>query len=181
MITTVFLDRDGVINDVLMRDGIVSSPRHFAEFTVVPEFVDFHRQISKFPLKIFVVSNQPDVSRQLLPVEELAKMTAEMQRQFNFDEIVYCTHDDSDQCPCRKPKPGMITNLLDKYKLSCKEAIFIGDSEKDVAAGKAAGVPTICLRRDYNTAGLQAEFIVDQLLEVLDLIEFTDAAKSFST
>ncbi len=178
MINTLFLDRDGVINEVLMRDGTVSSPRHFSEFTVMPEFVAFYRQISKFKLRIFVVSNQPDVSRQLLPVEELEKMTAELKRQFKFDEIVYCTHDDSHQCSCRKPRPGMINDLLEKYQLSCKEAVFIGDTAKDVAAGKAAGVTTICLRRNYNADGLQAEFIVDRLVEVLDLIQFTDAAES---
>src|SRR6185437_7759938 len=107
----LFLDRDGVINEIVMRGDVVSSPRSLYEFNIRPEFEQFHEELQGRNLNLFVVSNQPDVSRRLLPESILADMTALLDR-FAFKEIVYCIHDDSHGCQCRKPKPGMITRLL---------------------------------------------------------------------
>ena len=173
-IDAIFFDRDGIINEVVMRDGIVSSPRCCAEFQIAPDFIELHAALRQHSVKMFVVSNQPDVSRKLLPAHELRQMDDEMKRQFAFDEIVYCTHDDSHGCECRKPKPGMIISLLNKYNLSPKRVVFIGDSKKDVEAGRAAGVTTIYVQRGYNSEAEGAEFTVHSLREVLEVVTFTD-------
>lgn len=172
-IDAIFFDRDGIINEVVMRDGIVSSPRCSAEFRIVPDFVDLHAALRRHAVRMFVVSNQPDVSRELLPANELRQMDEELHRLFGFDEIVYCTHDDSHGCECRKPRPGMIISLLQKYELQPERVIFVGDSKKDVLAGRAARVPTVLLKRPYN-AEIEAEFTVDTLREILDLVTFAE-------
>ena len=172
-INTIFFDRDGVINNVVIRDIGVSAPRVFSEFEILSEFENFHAATSALPLKRFVVSNQPDVSRNLLPAAELDKMTDELKARFAFDEVMYCTHDNHHECSCRKPKSGMITHLLQKYNLDSKRCILIGDSYKDVLAGQGAGVTTILVRRDYNpNQQCRPEFIVDNLREVLNIITF---------
>lgn len=173
-IEAIFLDRDGIINEVVMRDGVVSSPRCAGEFRVLPDFVEFYNSIRKHKVKLFVISNQPDVKRNLLDSSELTLMDEAMKSQFQFDEIVYCTHDDSDCCECRKPKPGMIISLLQKHGLQRDRVIFIGDSKKDVGAGKAAGVTTVYLRRSYNSEAEGAEFTVHSLREVLDIVTFVE-------
>ena len=172
MPTNIFLDRDGVINEVIMRGGIAASPRHVGEFIVRDEFIRFYKEIEPRALKLFVVSNQPDVSRRLMQAAELAAMNARMQ-QFAFEEIVYCLHDDGDRCRCRKPKPGMISDLVDKYGLDKEQSILIGDSPKDVLAGQAAGIRTVYLRSAYNQQAVFAsppDFIVDSLGEILGII-----------
>jgi D-glycero-D-manno-heptose 1,7-bisphosphate phosphatase len=170
MLNTIFLDRDGVINEVVLREGVVSSPRSLDEFAIRPEFIEFHEQLEPDRFNLFVISNQPDVARELLDPLELAAMTAGLER-FNFREIVYCLHDDRQQCQCLKPKPGMITSLLDKHGLDKSQSILIGDSKKDILAGQAAGIRTVYLKQAYNQQpGCQPEYIVDSLREILGII-----------
>ena len=169
-IKNVFLDRDGVINEVVMRDGQVSSPRVPEEFSIRQEFKDFHKQLSGQSLNFFVVSNQPDVSRNLLDPIDLDVMTA-LLKQFKFRDIAYCIHDDSHNCQCRKPKPGMINSVLDKFKLAREESLIIGDSKKDIQAGQAASITTIYLKRSYNsTPECSPNYIVSTLAEAVGII-----------
>jgi D-glycero-D-manno-heptose 1,7-bisphosphate phosphatase len=168
-ISTIFFDRDGVINDIVMRGPTVGSPRAVAEFVIRPDFVEFHRQLSRYNLNLFVVSNQPDVSRQVLSESVLSTMT-EMLSGFNFREVVYCRHDDSHECSCRKPKPGMIVDLLAKYGLDPKEALLVGDSHKDILAGRAAELCTVMLRRAYNLEDVCApDFVVNDIRELFEI------------
>jgi len=172
MVNTVFFDRDGVINEVVLRAGLVSSPRSFDEFRLRHDFVATFEKIRNRDISFFVVSNQPDVSRGLLSPATLAEMTQLLQERFKFKEVVYCMHDNHDQCLCRKPKPGMFNYLVEKYALESARAIFIGDSAKDVLAGSAAGIRTIYLRQKHDQlSGCQPDFIVDSLAEILPIID----------
>lgn len=172
MVNTVFFDRDGVINEVVLRAGLVSSPRSYDEFRLRHDFVATFEKIRNRDINFFVVSNQPDVSRGLLSSDALAEMTQLLQERFKFKEVVYCLHDNDDQCLCRKPKPGMLNYLVEKYAIECGRAIFIGDSAKDVLAGSAAGIRTIYLRQKYaQLSGCQPDFIVDSLAEILPIID----------
>ena len=173
MLKTIFLDRDGIINDVVMRGSIVSSPRTIEEFRIREDFRLFYECISRRQYDLFVISNQPDVSRNLLSDEALGHMDDMLRSHFTITEIVYCRHDDVHACPCRKPKPGMISQLLHKYGLEGNEAIIIGDSYKDILAGKAAGIRTIYYRQGYNsTISCEPDFVVDSLTEALELPVF---------
>jgi D-glycero-D-manno-heptose 1,7-bisphosphate phosphatase len=173
-IRTIFFDRDGVINDVVMRGSSVSSPRTLAEFHIRPDFRELYSNLTRYKLQFFVVSNQPDVSRGFMEDSALVAMT-ETLSEFKFGEILYCRHDDSDGCACRKPKPGMIGGVLAKYGLEPKEALILGDSHKDVQAGRAAGIGTVLIRRPYNQdSDCQPDYFIDEILQLLQLdgIEF---------
>mgnify|MGYP006418440159 CR=1 FL=1 len=146
----LFLDRDGIINEVIIRNNKVSSPRTFEEFKIRDEFKLFYDQIKSLNLNIFVVSNQPDIARSLMDKKVLEKIDKKLFKHFNFTEICYCTHDDKDHCPCRKPKPGLVLNLLHKYNLNKGDSFLIGDSHKDIFAGNNAGIKTVLLKTSYN-------------------------------
>ena len=170
-IKTIFLDRDGIINDVVIRDSVISSPRHPGEFHITEDFPHLYEVIRG--LNLFVVTNQPDVSRKLLDESILEKIHQSLQSRFEFREVAYCPHDDAAQCDCRKPKPGMILRLLEKYSLRPSEAVIIGDSGKDILAGQAAGIRTVYCRRTYNDPGdCHPDLTVDGLLEFAKLKEF---------
>jgi D-glycero-D-manno-heptose 1,7-bisphosphate phosphatase len=170
---TIFLDRDGIINDVVMRDSGISSPRALSEFRITEDFPPLYHRISK--LNLFVVTNQPDVSRNLLDVGVLNNIHASLLDRFDLREILYCPHDDSANCNCRKPKPGMILSLLDKYGLDAAEAAIIGDSHKDILAGQAAGIRTFYCRRSYSAdISCQPDLVVNHLGELLELPEFSN-------
>ncbi len=151
MIRSIFFDRDGVVNEVVFRDGGAFSPLRFEEFRIRKEFVDFYDTISKRDLNLFVVSNQPDIARKRMSEADLESMTSAMEKLFRFKEILYCRHDDADNCDCRKPKPGLINTLVSKYSLKREECLIVGDSWKDMAAGQNAGIKTVFLEGGYNT------------------------------
>ena len=113
----IFLDRDGIINEVIIRNGVVSSPRNFDEFVIRNDFLDFIK-VTKKNFNFFVMTNQPDIKRNLLLETDLQKMHFKLNSIFNIKKIYVCRHDDSDMCMCRKPKPGMLLNALDEFNLN---------------------------------------------------------------
>jgi D-glycero-D-manno-heptose 1,7-bisphosphate phosphatase len=172
LIKTIFLDRDGIINDVVLRDSKVESPRTVSEFKIRPEFINFYKEIDTGGFNLFVISNQPDIARNKMDIKELEIMTEQLNSNFSFKEISYCIHDDSDNCNCRKPKPGMIISLLDKYNLQKEESILVGDSSKDISAGKNAGIKTVVLQTDYNRdSDINSDFEVGSLTEIIRIIK----------
>ena len=170
-IKNLFLDRDGIINDVVMRDNKVCSPRHINEFKIRQEFINFYEKNKNKNLNLFIVSNQPDIARNLMNQSVLEDINSELLSQFTLKEICYCTHEDKDHCKCRKPKPGLITNLLNKYSLRKEESLLIGDSHKDILAGQAAGIKTILLKTNYNTAAsCSPDFRISSLHNIIHLL-----------
>lgn len=146
----IFLDRDGVINSIIQRGSIISSPRSLDEFKLRDDFIMFANSIKNKNFLIFICTNQPDIKRNLLDLTELKKMHALVSDYIDLTEIVVCPHDDSDNCLCRKPLPGMLDSMISKYSLKREECIFIGDSNKDVLAGNNANIDTCLLKTIYN-------------------------------
>ncbi len=147
--TNIFLDRDGVINEVIFRKDTVSSPRLIDEFKFRKDFLSFAKNVDKTK-KFFVVTNQPDVKRKLLSENDLKEMHKKLMDILDFEEIFVCMHDDDDNCKCRKPKPGMILDAISKHNLFHEECIMIGDSVKDLKAANAAGIDAFLLDTNYN-------------------------------
>ena len=146
----IFLDRDGIINSIVKRGTIISSPRNMQEFNLRDDFIKFSNNFSNKNISFFVCTNQPDIKRKLLELDELKKMHSLIQKHLDIIEIAYCPHDDNDDCRCRKPKPGLINKLISEYNLKREECIIIGDSKKDILAGKNAKIDTCLLETDYN-------------------------------
>ncbi len=146
----IFLDRDGVINSIVQRNDVISSPRSIKEFKIRDDFVMFSNNLKEKGFLFFVCTNQPDISRNLLDLNELKKMHAVIEGFIDLTEIVYCPHDDYDSCLCRKPLPGMINSMITKYNLKREECLIIGDSYKDISAGNNAHIDTCLLETIYN-------------------------------
>lgn len=162
----IFLDRDGIVNNIIMRDGVVSSPRTFEEFKFRDDFLEFAKKID-ISLNFFLVTNQPDVSRNLLKLEDLNLMHNKLNNILPFKEILVCTHDDSDNCNCRKPKPGMLLKAINENKLQHNNCLMIGDSSKDIDAAISAGIDAYLLDTYYNK-GLNYKHKIQSLLSLLD-------------
>tara|TARA_B100000287_G_C20555824_1_gene750376 strand:+ start:127 stop:645 length:519 start_codon:yes stop_codon:yes gene_type:complete len=165
----IFLDRDGIINEVIIRGTEVSSPRNFNEFKFRSEIREFVKELHNQRKRIFIVSNQPDIARGKLSKKDLGDMTKLIKKELKITEISYCTHDDKDGCNCRKPQPGLITNYIKKYKLSESKSVMIGDSIKDMKAAQNAGIKSILLKTEHNKSIKNSiEYVhIFQLLELL--------------
>jgi D-glycero-D-manno-heptose 1,7-bisphosphate phosphatase len=165
----VFLDRDGVLNAVTVKDGFPLSPRRAEDFHVVAGCREALERLRERGLPVFVASNQPDVARGALRPDELARMTTILEEMLPLDAVAICPHDDADRCGCRKPQPGLLLGLAVRWGVDLSRSYMVGDSWKDVEAGRRAGCHTILLRRDYN-AGAGADTVVDTLGEAVEFI-----------
>lgn len=150
MPVAVFLDRDGVLNEVLIRNNLPCSPRTLEEFRLYPGTENHLARLKKEGYLLIVITNQPELARGLLDPKELTKMHQHLLKNLPIDEIFVCPHDNADGCACRKPKPGMLLKAAEKWGVDLKRSFFIGDTVKDLEAGRAAGCSTILLTRFYN-------------------------------
>jgi len=166
----VFFDRDGVLNDLVIRGGVGVSPRRLDDFRLREGAVPAVTRLRSLGLQIFVTTNQPDIARGLMDPQDLEAMTRIVQASFPVDEVLVCPHDDDDGCACRKPKPGMLLELAARWGLSLRESFLVGDSWKDIEAGRRAGCVTILVSRGATlTDGANA--VVPDLAAAADAIE----------
>jgi D-glycero-D-manno-heptose 1,7-bisphosphate phosphatase len=167
----VFLDRDGVLNRVLIREGSPFSPRSLGEFEVVPGAAEALARLRRSGFLNIVVTNQPGVKRGELPCEELDFMNAHLMDSFPIDGLYVCFHDDQDGCECRKPKPGLLLKAQEDFGIDLTGSYMVGDTWRDMEAGRAAGCTTILLQAEYNTsAGAAADLLVPTLQMAVELI-----------
>jgi len=166
---SVFLDRDGVINKMVYRDGKPTSPRSIEEFEFEDGVAPSLMRLSAAGFRLFVVTNQPELARGLMATESLSRMTALVMSLPAIEEVRICPHDDGDSCSCRKPQPGMLIELAHNHDLSLAESYIIGDTWKDSGAGSRAGCKSIILDRPYNKSA-PADWRVPNLRSAVELI-----------
>jgi D-glycero-D-manno-heptose 1,7-bisphosphate phosphatase len=166
----IFFDRDGVLNELVSRDGSFYSPQTFKDFHIVDEAKEVVSHVQNMGYLTIVISNQPDISRGKLKQSELDKMTTMLINKLNIDDIFYCTHDDHNDIGCRKPAPGLFFNAQKRHNINFNESFMIGDTWKDVEAAKNAGIAKmILLDAEYNK-DLKKVIRVKKLLEVIPII-----------
>ena len=140
----IFLDRDGVIN----RDkNFVTS---WEEFEFLPGISENIKKLNEANYLIIIVTNQSGIKRGLYGEETLKQIHENMKTMLKengayINDIFYCPHYAKDNCDCRKPKPGMILNAAKKHNIDLNQSWMIGDSERDIEAGKRAGCKTVMI------------------------------------
>jgi D-glycero-D-manno-heptose 1,7-bisphosphate phosphatase len=145
----LFLDRDGILNRVVMRNGQVSSPWSLGEFEIIHKAGELVNAAKKKNYLVIVVTNQPDVARGNMTLADLEAMNQLVRETFSIDDLGMCASaDDSDFR--RKPNPGMILEMAEKWGIALGDSFFLGDGEKDIVAGRRAGVKTILLQNHDN-------------------------------
>lgn len=167
----VFLDRDGVINRVILRDGRPYSPISLREFEFLPGVAEGIDLVHRADFRIIVVTNQPDVANGLLRREIVEAMHEQICRNFPVDEIKVCYHVDRDSCECRKPKPGMLLEAAEEWSLDLDRCFMVGDRWRDIEAGRAAGCKTILVGKEYSEKTItKPDAIVESLYEATTVI-----------
>ncbi len=169
MARAIFLDRDGVINRVVWRRGKPGSPRLVEEFRIDPAVLEPIRALHNAGLRLFVITNQPDLARGLLSWASLQRMNSLLSAQLPVEAIVVCPHDDRDDCDCRKPRPGMLKRIAAERQVELSGAFVIGDTWRDTGAARAAGCTSIILDRCYNRSD-EADYRVKNFSEAVQLV-----------
>lgn len=142
----VFLDRDGVMNEVLSdRVKFVNQPN---DFYLLEGVGDAIRLLNEASYAVFVVTNQGGIGLGYMKEEDLHAVHQRMKDDLAdysafVDDIVYCPHKPQAGCPCRKPNPQMIVDLVNKHTIDVKHSYMVGDRAPDIEAGERAGVNTV--------------------------------------
>jgi D-glycero-D-manno-heptose 1,7-bisphosphate phosphatase len=146
----LFLDRDGVINRALVREGRPYPPASVSEIEILPGVERALQRAAELGLAIIVVTNQPDIARGTQTAAAVNEIHAYLRERLPIDDILVCEHDDTDQCDCRKPLPGLITRAAVRYHLNLAQSYLVGDRWRDIDAGAAAGCTTILIDYGYQ-------------------------------
>jgi len=169
----VFLDRDGVINRALERDGKPYPPTSLAEFEILAEVPAACAKLKAAGFLLIVATNQPDVGRGTLAKEVVEKIHGHMTAKLPIDRVEVCYHAGKglSNCDCRKPQPGMLLNAAKELDINLKQSWMVGDRWRDVDCGHAAGCKTIFIDRGYAEELKQKpDFSARHLAEAADII-----------
>ena len=145
----VFLDRDGVINKSMTRNGLPFAPTSFTDFEILPGVAEALLLFRHTGYLNIVVTNQPDIKTGKQSPEVLRMMHERLVNELALDDILVCPHTDEDECSCRKPNPGMLVEAAVRFQISLGESWMIGDRWRDIAAGQAAGCRCIFVDHGY--------------------------------
>lgn len=167
----VFLDRDGVINRSVLRNGRPFPPATLEEFELLPGAEGALRALRLAGLLVIVVTNQPDVASGIQRREIVEAMHDKLRSAGLCDDIKVCYHTDAHDCGCRKPKPGMLLEAASEWQIDLAASFMVGDRWRDVAAGKAAGCYTYFIDYQYGEARADnPDAVVESLAEAGKLI-----------
>ncbi|MCP3926044.1 MAG: D-glycero-beta-D-manno-heptose 1,7-bisphosphate 7-phosphatase [Desulfobacterales bacterium] len=175
----VFLDRDGVIN----QDSplYIKSPD---EFHFIEGSVKAFENLKSSGLEVIIITNQSVINRGMVTQEVLDSIFDKMRdgvRKGSGDikDIFFCKHTPDEGCDCRKPKPGLINQAKEKYGIDLTSSVMVGDSTKDILAGKAAGCSqTVLVKtgnglkaiKELNEKGVGPDYIAENLLDASNWI-----------
>jgi len=153
----VFLDRDGVLNEAVVRDGRPYPPPDAESMKIFPDAAPALAGLKAAGFLLIVVTNQPDVARGAQSRAAVEAMNAVLAARLPLDDFFICWHEDRDQCGCRKPKPGLLREAADRYGIDLQASFLIGDRWRDIDAGAAGGCRTIWIDRQYQERKPTAE------------------------
>jgi D-glycero-D-manno-heptose 1,7-bisphosphate phosphatase len=145
----VFLDRDGVINRALVRDGKPYPPATIDEVEVLPGVAEALARLRAAGFLLLVVTNQPDVARGSQRHEVVEAINGRLLAELPLDEFFVC-YEDGPDCPRRKPNPGLLLEAAAKYDIDLGRSFMVGDRWRDVEAGRRAGCRTVFLDYGYR-------------------------------
>ena len=180
-----------MINAVVWNDQerLLDSPYRLEDFRLLPGVAEAVRRMHEMGFLAVVVSNQPGVAKGKCTFEYVDEVTRKMHHEFalqgtHLDQVYYCYHhpaasfaDLRIECDCRKPKPGLLLRGCRELAIDPNESYMIGDQERDVEAGRAAGCTTILVRLEDCTTS--AHLTASSLPQAVELIALRTAAKDY--
>ena len=148
MTRAVFLDRDGVLNDAMVREG-KPYPPSLDQLRIADGAPAALARLREAGYRLIVVTNQPDVARGTTSRAEVDAIHERLAAAMPLDDFLVCEHD-GDGCECRKPKPGALLAAAARYGIDLKRSFLIGDRWRDVEAAQRAGCTALFLDRGYD-------------------------------
>lgn len=144
----IFLDRDGVLNKCINIKRKCFAPTTFNEFKLYPYVISSIKKLKEKNFLIIVVTNQPDINKKKIKLEEIEKMNKKLLK-IGVDDIYICPHEQKSKCSCRKPKVGLIKKVKKKYNINFKNSFLIGDRKSDMELAEKISCTPLFINRYY--------------------------------
>ncbi|MBI5800753.1 MAG: HAD-IIIA family hydrolase [Verrucomicrobia bacterium] len=164
MKAAVFIERDGVLNQVQVAGRNQVPPMCLEEFRIREDACATVKRLKAAGYLVLVTTNQPNVGRGLLPRRELDRMHELLRRSLPVDDILLCAHEESDRCDCRKPGAGLFTEAAFRWHLDMERSFAISDKWQDASAAFVAGCNSVLIKSPWNGSG-HHDFLVNNLDE----------------
>jgi D-glycero-D-manno-heptose 1,7-bisphosphate phosphatase len=167
----VFMDRDGVINRALVRNGKPYPPASVETMEILPNVSEALNALKMRGFPLVVVTNQPDVARGISSRERVDRIHKRLQRELELDAILTCFHDEEAGCDCRKPRPGLLLRAAQDFGIDLASSFMIGDRRPDIEAGLRVGCCTFFIDYGYDEMPpASCDFRVGSLIEAAQII-----------
>ena len=159
---TLFLDRDGVINEKI--DGYVKT---YSEFKFIDGVLESLKYLSEHFEKIIIVTNQQGIGKKLMTSDDLDRLHNSMVNEINLfggriDKIYHCPCLESENCDCRKPNSGMLLEAKKDFpSIKFKNSILLGDSDTDITFAENVGVKAVKVSQEYSLSDWTREFLLN--------------------
>jgi D-glycero-D-manno-heptose 1,7-bisphosphate phosphatase len=176
----IFLDRDGVINrKAITEDDYVTS---WDEMEVLPGVPEAIARINRAGFQVIVVTNQRSIAKGLITIAELESIHHQLSEYLlskgaTINAIYYCPHELEPRCGCRKPEPGMLFDAAREHDIDLTASWMIGDSEKDMEAGRRAGCKTAKIAPETECLASKADIVAGTLLAAVHKILAFDSKR----
>lgn len=168
----VFLDRDGVIN--IEKDYLCK----IEDFEFIDGVFETLKVLQEHNFKLFIITNQSGIGRGYYTKDDFEKLTLWMldefkKRDISISQVEYCPHGPEDNCICRKPRVGMIENILKNHNIDLKNSWLIGDKSSDIKCANSANIGnTIQVKsgHSFDEKNSIADFICESIKDSLNKI-----------
>lgn len=167
MKAAVFIERDGVLNEVRVERQQLVSPLALEEFRVNRAAVPLLQRLKAAGLLLIATTNQPGLSRGYQARRELDRMHDLLRATFALDDILVCPHDAADGCSCCRPKPGLLVEAGFKWRLTLDRCFVISDKWQDAEAARAVGATSLLLEAPWNGKA-RRDLVLPDLAAVVD-------------
>ena len=167
----VFLDRDGVVNAVKLKNRKPYPPSNLDELIVLDGVRESVEKFELNGLTVVVVTNQPDITNGHTTFKIVKEIHQRIAQLTGLRYFYVCHHNSEAQCLCRKPKPGLLTNAASDLKLDLKNSFMVGDRWSDITAGQSVGCKNFFVNNAYLEPKPTLPFIeVESLMQASDYI-----------
>jgi len=163
------MERDGILNLDRVQRGQSIPPLLLDQLSYNSEAVLPLRQLKAMGFLLIATTNQPGISRGTLSRRELDAMNAALRQFFCVDDILVCPHDASDHCPCRKPKPGLLTEAAFKWHINMDQSFVVSNKWQDAEAAHNAGCTSLLIASPWIGQG-HRDIVLPKLADLVKTI-----------
>ncbi len=169
MKAAIFLERDGILNLARVERNHQVTPLTLDQFHVNQDAKPLLDELKSAGFLLIATTNQPGLSRGYQSRRELDLMHQILRRELPLDDLFICPHDETDHCPCRKPKAGLLLEAAFKHHIDLERSFVVSDKWQDAQAAHVAGCTSLLLKSQWNGPG-HHDFVMNGLSELVQKV-----------